>query len=62
MEYQLYKRKKDGIYSLYRIFEFKEKIRFVDEVLSPGNVYQYAVKAIFENGTGSKIEEITVEY
>lgn len=62
VEYQLYKRKKDGIYSLYRIFEFKEKIRFVDEVLSPGNVYQYAVKAIFENGTGSKIEEITVEY
>ncbi len=62
VEFQLYKRKKDGVYSLYRIFEFKEKIRFVDEVLSPGNSYQYSLKAIFEDGTSSKIEEITVEY
>lgn len=62
VEYQLYKRKKEGNYSLYRIFEFKEKMRFVDEVLSPGNIYKYAVKAIFEDGTASKIEEITVEY
>jgi uncharacterized protein len=61
-EYQLFKRKKDATYTLYRIFEPQDKVRFVDEVLSPGNIYQYAVKCFFEDGTSSKIEEITVEY
>lgn len=62
VEYQLYKRKKGADFILYRVFPFKDKMRFVDEVLSLGNVYEYALKAFFEDGTSSEIKEISVEY
>jgi hypothetical protein len=62
VEYQLYKRKKGANFILYRVFPFKEKMRFVDEVLSLGNVYEYALKAFLEDGTSSEIKEISVEY
>jgi hypothetical protein len=61
-EYQLYKRKNGEDYILYRVFQFKEKMRFVDEMLHLGNVYGYALKAFFENGTSSEIKEISVTY
>ena len=61
-EYQLFKKKKEATYTLYRVFEATEKVRFIDNMLKVGNIYQYAVKCFFEDGTSSKIEEITIEY
>lgn len=61
-EYQLFKKKNDAPFILYRVFEASEKVRFIDEMLNPGNIYKYAVKCFFEDGTSSKIEEIIVEY
>ncbi|NJM78686.1 MAG: hypothetical protein HC854_01900 [Flavobacterium sp.] len=62
-EYELYKKKKDGQYILYKVFQYeKEKMSFLDDNINPGNVYLYSIRAVFKDGATSTFKEITVTY
>ncbi len=62
-EYELYKKKKDGSYILYKVIQYeKEKMSFLDDNINPGNVYLYTIRATFKDGTFSTFKEITVTY
>lgn len=62
-EYELYKKKKDGNYILYKVIQYeKEKMSFLDSNINPGNIYLYALRATFKDGAFSTFKEITVTY
>ena len=62
-EYELYKKKKDGNYILYKVIQYeKERMSFLDSTINPGNIYLYAIRATFIDGTYSNFKEITVTY
>ena len=62
-EYELYKKKKDGNYILYKVIQYeKDKMSFLDSNINPGNVYLYAIRATFKDGTFSTFKEITITY
>ncbi|HEX8575101.1 MAG TPA: hypothetical protein VF677_02300, partial [Flavobacterium sp.] len=62
-EYELYKKKKDGNYILYKVIQYeKEKMSFLDSNINPGNVYLYSIRATFKDGTFSTFKEITITY
>lgn len=62
-EYQLYKRKKDGEYILFKIIQpKKDKMSYIDTNINPGNVYEYAIRAVFKDGAFSNFKEIIVTY
>lgn len=62
VEYQLYKRKKDGSNVLYKILEPVKKNSFIDYTLQVGNVYFYSIRAVFRDSTFSQFKEIKVEF
>jgi uncharacterized protein len=62
VEYQLYKRKKEGSNILYKILEPQKKNSFIDTNISVGNIYYYAVRAMFNDGTYSQFKEVKAEY
>ncbi len=62
IEFQLYKRKKGEQYILYRMFEGNSNKRFVDQMVKPGNIYEYSIRALFKEGTLSEFKTIEVQY
>ena len=62
-EYELYKKKKEGNYILYKVIQNKkDKMSFLDSNINPGNIYLYAIRATFKDGAFSNFKEITVTY
>lgn len=62
VEYQLYKRKKDGNNVLYKILEPVKKNSFTDSTLQVGNTYFYSIRAVFSDGTYSQFKEVKAEF
>ena len=60
-EFLIYKKKKDGVYTLFRTATANEK-QLIDDELSPNTTYSYGIKAIFKNGSVSKWVETKVVY
>ena len=61
-EYQLYKKKKEDGYILYKIFQPVKKNFFIDSNIKVGNTYLYAIRAVYQDGTMSQFKEVTAEY
>ncbi|QCX40673.1 hypothetical protein FF125_20330 [Aureibaculum algae] len=60
-EFLIYKKKKDGTYTLFRTATAAEK-ELVDVELNPNTTYYYGIKAVFKDGSVSKWSEIEVKY
>lgn len=62
VEYQLYKKKKEDGYILYKIFQPVKKNFFIDSNIKVGNTYFYAIRAIYQDGTMSQFKEVIAVY
>jgi uncharacterized protein len=61
VEYQIYRKKGKAPMSLWKVAE-RTTTGIIDDELSPGNEYEYAVRAIFGDGRVSAWNEIKVAY
>lgn len=59
--YLLYKAGNDGKLTLIATLPADKK-KYVDEEVQPSHTYRYAVKVVYENGKGSKLEKIEAVY
>ena len=61
VEYQIYKTTKNAPFSLWKVME-KNELAIIDPDVSAGNVYRYAVRAVFGDGSQSVWKEVKVEF
>jgi uncharacterized protein len=61
VEYQIYKTAAKKPISLWKVAE-NTSVAIIDEDISPGNVYKYAIRAVFNDGTMSQMKEVNVEF
>jgi uncharacterized protein len=61
LKYQIYRKKGKEPISLWKIAE-QDTTGIIDEELSPGNEYKYAVRAVFGDGRTSAWNEVKVSY
>jgi uncharacterized protein len=60
-EYQIYKTAGKQPLSLWKVAE-NTTVAIIDEDISPSNLYKYAVRAVFKDGTMSHWKEVNVEF
>jgi uncharacterized protein len=60
-EYQIYKTAGKQPLSLWKVAE-NTTVAIIDEDISPSNLYKYAVRAVFKDGTMSQWKEVNVEF
>ena len=60
-EYQIYKTSGKDPLTLWKVAE-NSTVAIVDDSISPSNIYKYAVRAVFNDGTMSQWKEVSIEF
>ena len=60
-EYQIYKTTGKNALSLWKVAE-NSTVAIIDEDINPSNIYKYAIRAVFKDGTMSLWKEVNVEF
>jgi uncharacterized protein len=61
VEYQIYRTQGKQPLSLWKIAEYTT-VAIVDEDISPSNIYKYAIRAVFKDGTMSRWKEVDIQF